>query len=267
MLPSLLIIPLSLGAQTLHWQRVDWPYGANVISLAARGETIFVGRGWDSGGIFRSVDHGDTWRQLDTGLPRNSEGVFAPISVLAVSGTRVFAGTGDFPYHPTLFRSSDNGGSWTEAVERGYPASVLFVSGTTLFAGTRDGGLYRSTDDGDSWTNTNLDGWYINALAAGAASIFAGTDVSGQRTGRGGVYRSTDNGESWSHVTGDPGSPNVLALAAYGTTIFAGTPRGPMAAHGRGMAACFAQPITAIRGSMSIGEFRIMVPASAFLHR
>ena len=57
----------------------------------------------------------------------------------AVSGTNLFAGTGD-----GVFLSTDNGTSWTQA-STGLTStlvSALAVSGTNLFAGT-DGGVWR----------------------------------------------------------------------------------------------------------------------------
>ena len=57
----------------------------------------------------------------------------------AVSGTNLFAGTGD-----GVFLSTDNGTSWTQA-STGLTNSVVYalaVSGTNLFAGT-DGGVWR----------------------------------------------------------------------------------------------------------------------------
>jgi hypothetical protein len=58
----------------------------------------------------------------------------------AVSGTNLFAGTGD-----GVFLSTDNGTSWT-IVNNGLTStnvSALAVSGTNLFAGTASAGVWR----------------------------------------------------------------------------------------------------------------------------
>ena len=100
----------------------------------------------------------------------------------AVSGTNLFAGTGD-----GVFLSTDNGTSWTRASTglTGTYVSSFAVSGTNLFAGTYgfSGGVFLSTDNGTSWTqaSTGLTSTLVSALAVSGTNLFAGTD--------GGVWR------------------------------------------------------------------------------
>jgi hypothetical protein len=101
------------------------------------------------------------------------------IDALAVSGANLFAGTGD----GGVFRSSNNGASWTAASTGLTDTSVyaFAVSGENLFAGTYRGGVFRSSDNGASWmaASTGLTGVQVIALAVSGANLFAGTRANG----------------------------------------------------------------------------------------
>jgi hypothetical protein len=138
----------------------------------------------------------------------------AEIRCLAVSGTNLFAGTNG----EGVFRSTDNGNSWTVSGLTNRSVYALAVLDNNLFAGTLDG-VFLSTDNGTSWTRvgyeyTGLKYTSVRAFAISGTNIFAGT-------GGGGVFLSTNSGLSWApagltHV-------NVRSLAVNGTNIFAGT--------------------------------------------
>jgi len=139
----------------------------------------------------------------------------------AVSGNNLFAGTDG----SGVFRSTDNGTSWT-AVNNGltdlyvlaFAVSSNGADGVTLFAGTNGGGgVFRSTDNGTSWTavNNGLD-TFSSRLAVIGTNLFAGT-------WRSGVFLSTNNGTSWTAVNNGLTNTRVWALVASGTNLFAGT--------------------------------------------
>lgn len=94
-----------------------------------------------------------------------------------------------------LFRSTDNGNSWTPSGIDNWVTSLV-ASGSRLFAGPMGSGVYRSTDNGSTWTqiNTGLTDTHVSALfiseSVSGTSIFAGT-------GYGGLFRSSDNGATW----------------------------------------------------------------------
>ncbi len=114
------------------------------------------------------------------------------VTHLAVSpsGT-IFAGT----YGAGVFRSTDNGQSWTQAH---YSSSLNYVnalainSSSHIFVGSW--GLLRSTDNGETWASTGLANTSVTAVAINSSGhVFAGT--FGQ-----GILRSADNGETWTQV-------------------------------------------------------------------
>jgi hypothetical protein len=121
-----------------------------------------------------------------------------------------------------VFRTTDNGTSWTAA---GAPFSYfnrMTQVDSNLFAGT-EYGVFVSTNDGTSWTavNSGLTSLYIDDLAVSGTNLFAGTT-------EGGVFLSTNDGMSWSPVNNglikqNGYVPPVSAFAFSGANVFAGT--------------------------------------------
>ena len=115
---------------------------------------LFVGTA--DGNIWRSPDDGNTWEKISGELPDRfvSDVVASPSDK-----NRVFAahsGYKDNEFIPRLFRSDDNGTTWTD-VSGDLPDlainELLVVPGyadTVLFAAT-DGGVYATLDGGTMW--------------------------------------------------------------------------------------------------------------------
>ncbi|MBK6913405.1 MAG: T9SS type A sorting domain-containing protein [Ignavibacteriales bacterium] len=138
------------------------------------------------------------------------------VQALAVSETILFAGT----YGGGVFRSTNNGTSWTE-VNSGLTDTEVYalaVSGTNLFAGTLFGGVFLSTNNGTSWNEVNngLANTDVKAFAVSGTSLFAGTNYRG-------VFFSINNGTNWTAVNSGLTDTDVYALAVSGTNLFAGT--------------------------------------------
>ena len=95
------------------------------------------------------------------------------VSSLAVIGPNLFVGISG-----RIFRSIDNGTSWTE-VGTGLPRGTikLVVSSTVLYAGIYDGGVFRSADNGANWraVNNGLTSKAIHFLGVVGTNVFAGT--------------------------------------------------------------------------------------------
>ncbi len=141
------------------------------------------------------------------------------VRCFAASVTSIFAGTN---YNGGVFRSTDNGASWSP-VNTGLPLGIdtrlvvnaLLASGGNVFAATSSG-IFRSTNNGASWTlvGEEVKTIAINALAANNGTLYAGTNT--------GLLRSTDNGNSWSAVNTGLLPTRFTSLAVLGGTIFAG---------------------------------------------
>lgn len=203
------------------------------LAINSKGD-IFAGTRDDffsdiGGGVFRSTDNGDTWTQVNSGLPTYS----AIFSLIIDSNDVLLAGD-----QAGLARSTDNGETWVpidNGLQKFVQALAINPQGH-IFAGTSRGafnvteGVFRSTDNGDTWTETALTG-IGNAPTAvkvrdlaitSTGTVFAATGNPFGSTVTG-VFRSTDNGDSWTRLGNGLTSKNyeVLIIKSNGD-IFAG---------------------------------------------
>jgi photosystem II stability/assembly factor-like uncharacterized protein len=129
-------------------------------------------------------------------------------------GSYTFTGTNN-----GVFRTSDNGYSWTAANSGIQRKSVgcLAGMGNNLYAGTNNNGIFMSTDFGVTWaqSNTGLLDTNIISLFSTNIGLFAGTST--------GVFYST-NGQSWTLANnGIPSTYPIYSFAKSDSTIFGGT--------------------------------------------
>lgn len=129
------------------------------------------------GGIFKSIDGGKSWRQLNAGLPQGI--IQANLTVSASSPNRLFASVAS-PGQVNLYRSDDAGETWSVATTDTRPAGrigggdlsvpridpknadVIYVASTVCWKST-DGGKtwvgFRGAPGGDDtqgiWINPN----------------------------------------------------------------------------------------------------------------
>lgn len=136
------------------------------------------------------------------------------INSIAVSGSKIVAGTGDGAY-----LSVNNGLSWVNiSPPNGEVLSVVFC-GNILFAGTYGWGVYKSMDYGTTWTsvNTGLPGYIMaQALAVSGTTVYVGLRGNG-------VYKTTNNGVNWTAANTGITTSNVKSLTIEGSNIYAAT--------------------------------------------
>lgn len=106
------------------------------------------------------------WIQTSSGIDRWD------IRAVAISGSNVYAGTNLYG----VYRSADNGATWSQSALNNRTVYSLAVSGQKIFAGTSLYGLYISADNGASWSQTSLATQIVSAVYVNGATVFAGTN-------------------------------------------------------------------------------------------
>ncbi|MEI6510168.1 MAG: lectin like domain-containing protein, partial [bacterium] len=186
--------------------------------------TIFAGT--NDGGVFRSLNGGEKWGQLNKGL-----NCLRVLSLAAGSGVTafLFAGTAT----GGVYRSANGGENWSPA-NTGFSFADLTINalavsggkGNVVLAGTRTGGVYRSSDSGAHWmaSNSGMSSLNVHALLAepGPSNrVYAGTSS--------GFYGSIDGGQQWTLTTAGLQGVEVwsLAIAPHDPSrLFAGAANG-----------------------------------------
>src|SRR5713226_5760265 len=176
-------------------------------------------------GVFRSADGGRTWKKVlfknkETGAvdlcfePGNPRVVYATtwqgIRKPGQKGTAYGPGSG-------LYKSSDEGITWTQITGHGLPAGDWGRSGVAVAPGTRgqrvyliveakekNGGLYRSDDGGTSWKRATEDRritgfWYMSEIFVDPKNPDV-VYVPSQN-----LYRTNDGGHNFTAIKGAPG--------------------------------------------------------------
>jgi len=169
--------------------------------------------------VYKSTNNGSSWTLSNTGFQQGFNVTDFAITqngnILAI-GTKIVT-TPTYTSTPAIYKSTDNGNSWSVISTAGltnhnylYNGICLANSTLLLSAANNSQGyaVYKSTDNGSSWTLSNTgfqQGFNVtdfaitqngNALAIGTKIVTTPTYTSTPA-----IYKSTDNGNSWSVIS------------------------------------------------------------------
>jgi photosystem II stability/assembly factor-like uncharacterized protein len=214
---KLLILFLSMS----FFANAQWEYvnalPETAYSLIVSNNNLYAGL--SGGGVYKSMDNGNTWIAVNNGIQFGGAYIFS----LASSNDSIYAGG----FGEVCF--SDNGGSNWSLLNLNLDLNnfvyALILKGNYLFAGVghgMDNGVYRKPVNGNVWSlmNSGLpDNTGVNAFAIHNDLLFAGTNA--------GVYVSANDGDSWTW-SGDGINPGltVKSLITMSGNILAGTTNG-----------------------------------------
>jgi photosystem II stability/assembly factor-like uncharacterized protein len=200
------------------------PHNPNVVLVAALGHAY---AGNADRGVFRSTDGGESWakvlyRDEHTGAIDLAFDPTDPRVVYAALWQAQRTPWSQYPPHEGpgsgIFKSTDEGVTWTEITGHGLPTSQLGrvglavargSGGSTVYAVLPEvtdplAGVYRSNDAGATWHRAGGDprigrGWYFGQIFVdpGDANVFY---LNGQS-----ILKSTDGGRTYIAIKGAPG--------------------------------------------------------------
>jgi photosystem II stability/assembly factor-like uncharacterized protein len=226
----------SIGAVALS------PSDANVIYVGG-GEGTVRGNVSHGGGIWKSVDGGESWTHKGLSDTRHVPG----IHVHPQNSDLVYVAALGHLYGPNeqrgVFRSRDGGDTWQHILsatdEAGAVDLVLdpnnprIIYASTwkirrtpfsLESGGEGSGLWKSTDGGDSWTNitrrTGLPQGTVGIIGMAVSPVDSKRVWAQIEAEDGGLFRSDDAGRTWSRVNQDR---SLRQRAWYYSRVHAGT--------------------------------------------
>jgi len=199
-LPEALSITQGLGV----WTHASGPEGGTVINLLVNPITPTILYAVpDGGGLFRSLDAGETW---EFSLDQLAWG--ASLS-LGADGHTVYAATGGRAVD--VWRSDDNGQTWQPIPIPGadgmhtiyaHPAQAELVFAIVDNDGWGGDGLYRSENRGQDWVLVSEGITDTAPTALGIDPLNPLTMALGTASGK--VFLSTDGSQSWSFASQAP---------------------------------------------------------------
>ncbi len=181
------------------------------------------------GGVWKTVNGGETWEPVFDGQP-------ASIGALAVAPSNpdiIYVGTGEADYRSDLtygngmYKSTDGGKSWSNIglrdsrhiarvlVDPRNPDTVLVAALGDAYGPSGERGVFRSTDGGSTWQKVLYKDENIGAIELAAdpddpQTVYAAM-AHDQRppwstyapvTNSGAIYKSTDGGATWKQING-----------------------------------------------------------------
>ncbi|HLA78792.1 MAG TPA: BMP family ABC transporter substrate-binding protein, partial [Vicinamibacteria bacterium] len=180
------------------WQQVLEDRCDHLAADPEEAATAYCARG---GGVWRTIDGGETWQSLTDVVPPSS-----PVSVLLIASGGVgayYAGTWD-----GLFVSTDLGVSWTEQ-SSGLPIAFLDLSmvsgsGPRLYATDETGQVARSGVNAFDWEALSAPGYASWTIQPDGQTAYA---TDGER-----LWQSSDAGATWDERSAPPGGVGQLAI-------------------------------------------------------
>ena len=222
------IVPRAIGPAVTGGRLHD------VEALPNDPSTIFVGAA--SGGLWKTTNRGQSWRNVFADMPVST---FGDIAISPSTPRIMYAGTGEqqnrqsSSYGNGVYRSDDGGENWRHLGLEGtrhtgrivvHPTNpdIVYVGALgNLWAGSEDRGVYRSTNGGRTWEKV----LYVNEFTgvvdmaidpSNPNVVYSATYQRLRRTwgfnggGPGsGIWKTTDGGRNWNELQGG-GKPLAL---------------------------------------------------------
>lgn len=182
------------------------------------------------GGVWKSMDYGETWKPIFDAEPTQSIGA---LEVAPSNPDTIYAGSGEGLQRPDLsvgngiYKSTDAGKTWTHvglddaqqvaelAIDPRDPNRVFVAVFGHPYGPSEQRGIFRTTDGGQSWQKVlykdeNTGGGSVEIDPSNPDVVYAslwdsrqgpwedGNEYNGPNSG---LYKSTDGGATWNQLT------------------------------------------------------------------
>ncbi|RMF61263.1 MAG: glycosyl hydrolase, partial [Calditrichaeota bacterium] len=255
------LLPMLHAPQLLAQKRVSYddslynaleyrpigPYrgGRSAAVAGVPGEPMTYYFGGTGGGVWKTTDGGQTWKNISDGFFGGSIGAIAVSAwdhnVIYVGGGEVTV-RGNVSHGYGMWKSTDAGKTWTQVglkdarhiprirIHPRNPDLVYAAVLGHLFGPNDERGIYRSRDGGKTWqrilfVNDKVGAVDLEMDPTNPRILFASmwrvkrTPYSLESGGEGsGIWKSTDGGDSWKEISHNEGMPKGV-LGISGVTI------------------------------------------------
>lgn len=237
-LPAQAVAPDTAHFGTLAWRNIGPSRGGRsvaVVGVRQQPHTFYFGS--TGGGVWKTEDAGQTWRNVTDGFVRT--GSVGALAVAPSDPNVVYAGMGEHAVRGVMtshgdgmYRSTDAGKTWVHlglaatrqisriVVDPRDPDHVYVAAQGTAFGPNPERGIYRSLDGGRTWA-------LVHHVSASAGASDLSIDATNPRVlyasywdhqrfpwqvrsgGPGsGLWKTTDGGDTWTRLTA--GLPTLM---------------------------------------------------------
>jgi photosystem II stability/assembly factor-like uncharacterized protein len=253
----------------LRWRMIGPFRGGRSIAVSGvEGQPHTFYFGAVGGGVWKTVNAGESWEPVFDGQPIGSIGA---IAVAQSNPYIIYVGTGeadfrsDLSYGDGIYKSTDGGKTWKNlglrdsrhiariVIDPHNPDIVLVAAMGEAYGPSVERGIFKSADGGSTWQKVlfkddNTGAIDIAADPDNPQNLYASL-VHDQRppwstyaptTSGGSIYASSDGGSTWKQITGG-GLPSDESVGRIGLAVARGT-------QGRRVYAMIDHPDNKIRG-------------------
>ncbi len=232
--------------RAMEWREIG-PYrggrSAAVTGIPGDEQTYYMGT--TGGGVWKTIDAGQSWNNVSDGYFGGSIGA---VAVSEWDTNVIYVGTGEKTVRGNvspgegMWKSTDAGDTWTRAglddaqhiarvrIHPKNPDVAYAAVMGHLFGPNEQRGVFRTTDGGDSWERVlfvNADTGAVDLVMdpTNPRILYAGmwrvrrTPYSLESGGEGsGLYKSVDGGTTWQNLTTNEGLPTGT-IGIVGVTV------------------------------------------------